>query len=211
MKYWLPFIFSLGFLAAGAQDSLTVKPGSGPEFWLDYGKVTLYATSFESKLEGALTWRFGKVAPIIAGGYSELNPEQAIKNGEFIIEGWYIRGGLEYYMSLNRKNRFIVGGRYGYASFSENGSYLITSDLWPDETGSFEREGLTATWAELVLGSEMTLGESRFMAGGYFSLRVLINREEFEPVDSYAIPGYGRTIDKTIPALQLYIKFSLAR
>ncbi len=214
MKYFILFIFSVCIaITAAGQDSTRARPGSGPEIWIDYGKLAFYMTDFESKLEGGVTWRIGRVAPTFLAGISELNPEQAIKNGEYTVEGTYWRAGLEYYIALDRsgKNRLIVGGRYGSSSFSERGSFVISSNLWPDETGFFERNDLTATWAEVVTGSEMTLGTSRFVMGGYFTLRVLIDREKFEPIDTYAIPGYGRTVDKTVPALQLYLKFSLAR
>lgn len=212
MRYCILFIFScLISTATRGQDSTVVTAGSGPEIWIDYGKLGLYLTDFESKLEGGFTWRFGRVSPVLHAGYSELNPEQAIKNGTYEARGWYLRAGLEYYIPLNRRNRFIVGARYAYSSFDETGSYIISSNLWPDESGSFTRSGLTASWAEIVTGSEMTLGESRFVMGGYFSLRILIDRETFDLFDTYAVPGYGRTVDKTVPALQLYLKYSLAR
>jgi hypothetical protein len=214
MKRLLLFIFSLAVIAMAepvmGQDSLQSRRAFGPEIWVDYGKIALYATEFESKLEGGFLWRFGKIAPVFIAGYSQLTPSQAIKNGEYTSEGYYFRTGLEYFLSINRKNRLILGLRYALAEFEDDGNYVISSDLWPDETGFFQRSDLSASWAELIIGSEMTLSESRWIAGGYFSLRAMIDRDEFDLLDIYAIPGYGRTTDKTIPALQLYIKFSLA-
>ncbi len=213
MRFCILFIFSiLTCLSVAGQDSLKQSRRSGPEIWIDYGKLALYATDFESKLEAGINWRIGRIAPVVHAGYSELMPKQAIKNGNYTVTGWYVRPGVEYYFPLDNRNRLILGGRYGYSEYDEVGSYLITSDLWPDESGTFERLGLTASWAELAIGSEMTLGQaSRFAMGGYFSLRVLIDRDEFDTIDTYAIPGYGRTIDKTVPALQLYIKFSVVK
>lgn len=204
------FSFSLGLTTYG-QDSLQTERSSGPEIWVDYGKILLYATDFESKLEGGINWKFGRIAPAIHVGYAELFPSQAIKNGEYSSKGMYFRGGIEYFLPIDRNNRIIVGGRYAYATFEEEAKYTITSDLWPDQNGNVSRQDLTASWVELVLGSEMSFRETRWILGGYFTLRYLLEREEFDPIDTYAIPGYGRTSDKTVPALQLYLKYSLAR
>jgi hypothetical protein len=95
------------------------------------------------------------------------------------------------------------------STFDEELSYLITSDLFEDISETVSRTGITAQWAELSIGSEAHLGEGPFYIGGYLSLRVLVSRDEFEPTDTYTIPGYGRTFDKTIPSVQLYLKWAI--
>ncbi len=200
---------------AFSQDSLT-NAGSNnlARFFIsvDYGKLATYPTDFEDKIEGGLGIRIGKhITPVIYAGMSTLNPGSVIENGQYSSEGWYIRTGIEYHHSLDGRNNLILGLRYGYSVFNESISYIITSPIFEDVSGSEERSDLSASWAEVVLGSEMRLGEGRFYLGGYFTLRVLADRMEFDPVDTYSIPGYGRTFDKTIPALQLYLKFALIR
>lgn len=224
MRYWLLFIFSLGLSLPGwsqKADSVSYSSG-GPEIWLDYGKVLLYATDFESKLEGGLTWRIGAHwAPVVAFGRAELSPGQAIKNGNYTSTGQYFRVGLEYYQAINEKNRMIFGVRYGQSAYDETGDYVINSTLWPTVESEFDRKGLKSSWGEVLIGSEMTLYKSvkdddvlypsRWKLGGYLGVRFLATRDKYEPVDTYAIPGYGRTIDQSIPFLNVFIKYSLHR
>jgi hypothetical protein len=211
------FICSLifGYFLASGQDSLNVSGRNNlPRLFImvDYGKLATLPTDFEDKLEGGIGIRIGKhFTPVLYVGSSTLSPGSVIENGRYSSEGWYIRSGIEYYKSLDGKNNLLLGLRYGYTMFSESATYIISSPIFEDVTGFVERSDLSASWAEVVLGSEMRLGEGKFYVGGYFTLRVLINREEFDPIDTYSIPGYGRTFDKSIPALQLYLKFALIR
>ncbi|MCA6073656.1 DUF6048 family protein [Fulvivirga sedimenti] len=205
----------LGHFLASGQDSVNVsRMNNLPRLFVlvDYGKLATLPTDFEDKLEAGIGIRIGKhITPVLYAGKSTLLPGSVIENGQYSSEGWYIRTGIEYYASLDGKNNLLMGLRYGYTVFSESASYVISSPLFEDVTGFVERTDLSANWAEVVLGSEMRLGDSKFYLGGYLTLRVLINREEFDPIDTYSIPGYGRTFDKTIPALQLYLKFALIR
>lgn len=210
------FIYSLILLSwpALSQDSLKDTSGGLPRVFitLDYGKLATYPFSFEQKMEAGFGFRIGKhFTPVVYAGLATLEPENEIKNGDYISEGWFVRAGLEYFIQLDPRNSLILGLRYGMSSFDETLKYTIGSDLFPDITDTATRTGLSASWAEVVFGSDMRLGESRFYLGGYFTLRIMVERDTFEPADTFRIPGYGRTIDKTVPALQLYLKFSLIR
>ena len=194
-----------------AQDSLSAA-STAPRLFIsvDYGKIATLPTDFEQKIEAGIGFRLGRhLIPVFYAGTATLTPENYIKNGQYTSEGWYIRAGLEYMLSLDTRNNLLFGVRYGLSNFSETGEYIVSSDLFDDVTGTESREDLNASWGELIIGSEMRLGESRFYTGGYFTLRILAKRTEFDPVDTYSIPGYGRTIDKSVPALQLYLKFAI--
>jgi len=208
------FICSLIALCATAfgQDSLKYPRPATLFVSLDYGKLGTLPTEFETKLEAGVGFRIGRhLVPVLYAGISTLTPENAIVNGTYTSEGWYFRTGLEYVMFIDARNSFSVGLRYAQSNFDEEATYVIVSDLFEDITDEVERSGLSARWAEFVIGSEMQLGDSRFYAGGYFTLRIMVDRDEFDPIDTRSIPGYGRTVDKTVPALQLYFKFALLR
>jgi hypothetical protein len=199
-------------LVQAQEDS--VSTGSPPRLFLsiDYGKIATLPTNFETKIEGGLGFRVGKhLMPVIYSGTSTLQPDNAIVNGTYQSKGWYFRAGLEYIFSLDLRNNLIFGARYGQSFFNEELTYVIESELFDNLTGSAERYDLGAAWTEVVVGSEMQLGEGPFFVGGYFTFRILVNRDEFEPFDTERIPGYGRTVDKTVPALQLYLKLALIR
>ena len=195
-----------------AQKDTTSVDVERPRFYVlvDYGKIATLATNFETKVEGGVGFRLSKNLFVVGYvGNAKLVPNNAIENGTYEASGLYFRTGIDYYFSIDQVNSLILGARYAQSSFQETLSYAISSDLFDPVEQTVTRDNISAQWAELSIGSEAHLGEGPFYAGGYFSLRVLVDRDEFDPTDTYTIPGYGRTFDKTIPAIQLYLKVKL--
>lgn len=194
---------------SNSSDSLKLEVKAGLQIYLDYGKVLTLATSFESKFEVGVAYQFkNKFSPNFQVGTSSLEPPPAFENGEYKSEGTFFKLGLNYALPFDINNMFYGGVKFGFASYSESGTYIITTDIWPDFEESFERNGLTANWYELILGSEKKMEASNWIIGGYFSLRILGSRDEFESIDTFAIPGYGRALDSTVPAVNLYLKYA---
>jgi hypothetical protein len=150
-----------------------------------------------------------------------LDPLKAYDNAiYYTIEGSYFRAGLDYYLSVDLRNFLYFGFRYGLSQFEDRGKFLIESEFWPDYEEEFGDAGLTASWYELILGSETRLQigqpESKIyirnlFLGWKFRFRILGQFENREEPLIYAIPGYGRTFDKTIPAVNFYIKYRLGK
>jgi hypothetical protein len=69
-----------------------------------------------------------------------------------------------------------------------------------------KREDLEANWVELILGSESSVKGNLYF-GFTFRMRFLIQSDNFEPFEVYFVPGYGRTFDNFVPALNLYVKY----
>lgn len=196
---------------------------SGFEVYVDYGKVLTLATKFESKYEGGVNFRlYGRY--ILAGefGYAILNPLKAYDNAlNYTITGSYFRAGIDYSINIDKKNALYGGVRYGSSSFSDKGEFLLTSDFWEDYGESFGSDNLHADWFEIIFGSKarLNIGKSskeETPRGGLFigwkaRVRILWHFENREEPRVYAIPGYGRTFDNSIPALNLYIKYRFGR
>jgi len=196
---------------------------SGIEIYLDYGKVLTLATKFESKYEGGINFRFyGKY--ILAGefGYAVLDPLKAYDNAlNYTITGSYFRAGIDYYINIDKKNALYGGVRYGASKFADEGEFLLKSDFWEDYGESFGSDDIHADWFEIIFGSETRLNLSKsskekVSRGGLFlgwkaRVRILWHFENREEPRIYAIPGYGRTFDNSIPALNLYIKYRFGR
>ena len=204
-------------------DTTTVvkkKLFSGVEILVDYGKLLLIPSKFESKMEFGVNLRFFERI-VLAGEYgiATIDPLKAYDNAVFYtVEGSYFRAGLDYYLSIDKKNHLYFGYRYGASQFEDKGKFLIDSEFWPDYEEEFGDAGLTASWSELVLGSETQLQigkpESKIhiqnlFLGWKFRFRILGQFENREEPRIYTIPGYGRTFDKTIPALNFYLKYRI--
>lgn len=202
--------------AGTATDTLVIEVDAGPSIYIDYGKLLTIPTDFETKFEAGLSFRFkNRLSPNIQVGMGKLEPGGAINNGTYLSEGWYGRIGINYLMPIDNKSMLYAGVKYGMSMFDESGTYEIGSDLWDNYKDGFSYEGLQADWFEVILGSETKL-DNHWSIGGYFSLRILNKRDKpspvnttLTPIDTYAIPGYGRAFDNTTPAVNVYIRFSL--
>jgi len=201
-------IFLPGFAMAQEEDGSS--PGlpseSGLEISLDVSKLAGVFLDFETKFEGAVAAKYKtRVRLVFEAGYGELKPEKAIKNGDYTSEGIYGRLGLDFIVPLDPKNSIFFGGRYGKSRFDERAQFAVESDLFDDFQDGYSRTDLEADWGEFVFGTETNFA-SNFYFGWTFRFRILGNFDKFdEPFEVFAIPGYGRAMDKTIPALNFYI------
>lgn len=200
------------------QDSLGVEETKKPflsslAISVDYGKLAGQLLNTESKYEfGGQVELMDRVVAIGEYGFSTLNPNGAYQNTDYQSEGNYFRIGLGYKIDFKPKNNLYFSVRYAKSSFEDMGTIDITSasGIYNDLNEPFVRKGLSAQWFEVVMSSEARLWKSLY-AGFHLRLRIMDKYDEQEPLDVYSIPGYGRTFDRTIPALNLYLKYALER
>ncbi len=177
---------------------------------LDYGKLMLIASDFESKMEAGIELGIKNNFFITAEyGQSQLAPN-AYTNTNYKVEGNYYRIGLGYKRAMSAKTNMGLSLRYAAANYQDEGVIKIesTSELFDEVDEPFARENLSANWYELVFNSESELMSNLYL-GFNFRVRFMSSYDKQSPIDTYAIPGYGRTFDKSVPALNLYIKYKL--
>ncbi|MEP2024428.1 MAG: DUF6048 family protein [Reichenbachiella sp.] len=219
-KCFLVLLAFISFQAFG-QDSLRVdEESSVPMPFLstvaisvDYGKLFGQLLDSESKFEfGGQVELKDRFVLIGEYGFSTLNPNGAYQNTDYQSEGNYFRVGLGYKIDFTPKNNLYFSALYANSSFEDKGTLDITSasGIYSDLTEPFVRKDLSAQWFEVVMSSEAKLWKGLY-AGFHLRLRIMGKYDEQEPLDVYTIPGYGRTFDQSIPALNLYIKYALAR
>lgn len=215
VKRRLLFITSLILLTSmvSAQDSLdSTRTGRVviPSLYIDYGKLFTIPTDFETKYEGGIELMFLEKFPLIVeAGHATLTPEGAYANGVYESKGLYYRIGAGYIGQLLPKNKIGLTFRYAASSFSEDGEIFIESPSGAqnDFSQTIKREDLTATWYEVVVYSDRKLNDL-LTIGIHLRFRILSSYDEQAPVDVYAIPGYGRAFDSTIPAMNFFLKVS---
>ncbi|RKS42675.1 hypothetical protein BC962_3132 [Gillisia mitskevichiae] len=117
-------------------------------------------------------------------------------------KGSYIKLGADYNAYENwagMENAIIIGLRYGFSTFSQTlESYAIStqtpyfgSDLRVDPE---ESTGLTASWAELVVGVKVELFQNLYL-GANVQLKRRISESTPSNMDNLYIPGFGATND----------------
>lgn len=197
------------------EDTISIQEGSFLDhisLVLDYGKVLALATYFESKNE--LGVELGFVNNFFLSteyGRGEISPNNAYTNTNYKSKGNYLRLGFGYNRPIRDKYNMGLSVKYAESKFSDEGTIKIesTSGLFNSTADSFERTNLTAQWFEIVLHSE-SLIKTNLYTGFKFSVRRMFKYDIQSPIDVYTIPGYGRTFDKSTPALNLYIKYRLS-
>lgn len=182
-----------------------------PSIYIDYGKLLTLPSSQETKYEGGIELLFLEKYPLILeAGSATLNPDQAFANGTYESTGVYYRVGTGFYSQFKPKNKLGLTFRYGASMFDESGRTISESPSGTQEADirRLDRGGsLSASWFEAVIYSDRTINDL-LSIGINIRLRVLIDYDEQSPVDVYAIPGYGRSFDNSIPAANLFLKVS---
>ena len=204
---------SLGFSQPQEEteaDSTDARRTFIPSIYIDYGKLLTVPMEMETKYEGGVELLFLEKFPIILEvGSATLTPDQAFSNGDYESSGIYYRIGTGIYSQFQPKNKLGLTFRYGISSFDEANRITLQSPSGVQETTieTLNRQNLSASWIEAVIYSDRKFNDLLTL-GINIRLRVLQDYDEQSPVDVYAIPGYGRSFDKSIPAANLFLKVS---
>jgi len=196
------------------QNALEVKEPKRfftPSVYLDYGKLLTIPFAFETKYEGGIAFLLlEQFSMIFEAGSATLSPKGAFTNGSYESKGFYYRLGLGYVKSKDLEHYIGISLRYGAASFDEYGRISVksTSGIQDDLVRTINRKDLTASWWELVVSTDRQLFKNAemFWIGFNLRMRMLQSYDSQEEIDVYAIPGYGRAFDKTIPAANFFLK-----
>lgn len=213
MRLYFALLFIGSHLLCFAQDSLASSPIVIPSLYFDYGKTFNSLFDGYRKTEGGLELTLDNSWQVIGElGHWSLEPESAIENGFYKVNGTYWRLGFGYIPSVKPDSRLGIGLRYGFASFVDQGNYTIAGgdSSNPALTEEFKRRDLSASWYELVFYSDKTI--NRWITLGFLvRLRRMNTYDKFQPVDVVTVPGYGRAQDRISPAVNLFLKIPLVK
>lgn len=141
----------------------------------------------------------------IAGeiGFEEKNTINDYLN--ITTKGSYIKGGIDFNMYqnwLDMDNMIYAGFRVGASSFSHDlNSFTVYSidQYWqPQLTSNNKQEikGLTAFWAEVILGMKAELVNNLYL-GLNVQLKMSVRQTIPNNFDNVYIPGFGKTYDSS--------------
>ncbi|SFD25006.1 hypothetical protein SAMN04487987_107114 [Algibacter pectinivorans] len=117
--------------------------------------------------------------------------------------GSYIKGGVDFNMYdnwLDMDNMIYTGFRVGASTFSHDlNSFTVYSidQYWAPQYSSEVKEefkGLTAIWAEIILGMKAELFNN-FYIGLNLQLKALVTETVPVNFENVYIPGFGKTYD----------------
>lgn len=177
----------------------------------DYGKLIGLFIPTETKYEGGLQLDFwDKLIVVGEYGVATLEPNGAYINAGYVSEGSYYRAGIGYKVNMKPGNNLFISFRYAQSNFSDKGNVEVASatGIYDPLEEPFERKDEKATWYEVVLSSEKQMWKGLHL-GFHVRLRVMGEYNQQAPLDIFAVPGYGKTQDKVVPALNLYVKYAL--
>ena len=201
----LLFVISAGAQQAQAvQDSVQYKETYGIRVGIDLSKPlrTLLDDTY-SGIELVGDYRVYKNYYVAAElGTSKITFEG--DNIETFTNGSYIKVGGDYnaYENwLDMQNAIFVGVRYGFSTFSQTldeyriytSSDYFGADIREDNT---ETTGLTASWAEVMVGIKVEVLNNLFLSANV-QLKRRIGQNSPTNFDNLAIPGFGRTYDSS--------------
>ena len=213
--YFISLTFLLLFSVSGnaqnesiidtASDSIKIKEKYGLRIGGDIGKlIRSFADDDYTGFEVSADYRLKKRL-YIAGelGIDEKNTTTNYLN--VTTSGSYLKAGIDYNMYqnwLDMDNMIYAGFRVGASTFSHKlNSYTIysTDQYWsPHLTSNDLKEfnGLTAFWAELILGIKAELFNNLYL-GLNVQLKVLASETESDNFENIYIPGFNKTYDSS--------------
>lgn len=185
-------------------DTLVYKQKYGLRLGADISKLarTFFDdnyTGFEIMGDYRLTKRIYLAGEI---GNEERTIENEVLNNT--TKGSYFKGGIDlnfYKNWLDMENMIYVGFRGGASTFSQSLNsydiYNVYNQYWDQqftvEEGT-EYSGLTAIWAEIIIGIKAELFNN-FYAGINAQLKGLITETAPDNFENLYIPGFNRTYD----------------
>jgi hypothetical protein len=174
---------------------------------IDYGRLFMNLISpREHRYEGSLSVLFKKnILLSMTVGYEQPAKEKTAAKGnkcDYTVEGMYGRVGLDYFARYNLRSNLYTGLRYGRSHFTNSTQPASEKVI---------RQPLTASWWEVVVGSEYQIFKDFGLYTGFiFHLKVLGNFDTFKPATNYIVPGYGRNVNLIEPSITLYIKYKIS-
>lgn len=121
-------------------------------------------------------------------------------NLNFTTKGSYLKIGFDYNAHnnwLNLENMIYVGLRYGFSTFNQTlNSYKVynPNPYWEEDDQSVsgtEYNGLTAHWAEAVVGIKTQVFRNVFV-GFSFRMNRLLSDKQPDGFENLHIPGYNK-------------------
>ena len=190
-------------IAIAVQDSTIIKQKYGLRVGVELSKLIRTAVDDDYQgFEVVGDYRITK-ALYLAG---EFGAEKKTEYNDFYnatTQGSYFKVGVDYntYSNWLDMDNMIYGGlRLGASTFSQTlNSYSIYTEnqYWSPQFSSSdlkEYNGLTALWAELVVGLKVQIANNLFL-GAHLQLKGLIAQSEPDNFENLYIPGFYKTYD----------------
>lgn len=185
------------------KDSVVKTDRYGLRVGVDLYKLTrgLYDKDYKG-IEVVADWRLTKKYYLAAElGFEDKTTDDDRLNST--ATGTYIKGGFDYNFYenwLDMENLITIGLRGGFSTFSQDlNSYKIynPNPYWGEESSLVVNQkynGLSAAWAEVVLGLKAEVFQNLFVGFGV-QLKLLAMNNKPSGFDNLYIPGFNRTYD----------------
>ena len=184
-------------------DTLIYKQKYGLRLGADLGKLA--RTFIDDNYTGfEITGDYRLTKKLYLAG--ELGTEERTITTDFLdvtAAGSYFKAGIDYnsYQNwLDMQNMIYFGFRTGVSTFNQTvNRYTVynVNQYWPTQFTSDEAlkvDGLTAIWAEIIVGIKAELFSNLFL-GLNVQIKRLITEDEPEGFENLYIPGFNRTFD----------------
>ena len=185
-----------------AQDTIVQKTKYGLRFGLDLSKPL--RSVLEEGYQGVELLADFRIQDrfYLAAEIGSEKKDYDAPNINALTKGSYLKIGINYNAYLNwagMTNEIFTGLRYGFSSFSQELlGYEIysTNQSFPATyvTQNIEYEGLTAHWAEFMLGVKTQVFNNVYLSLN-LQLKRKISETQPENFDNLYIPGFNTTND----------------
>lgn len=215
LTYFISIIFVLAFcvsvnaqndsIPSTVKDTLIIKEKYGLRIGADLSKLA--RSFFDDEYTGfEIAGDFRLKKRLYLAG--EIGFEEKTTINDYLditSKGSYLKAGVDFNLYqnwLDMDNMIFVGFRIGASTFSQNlNSFTVYSSdqYWAPQLTSNdlqEFDGLTAIWAELIVGLKVELVNNLFL-GLNAQLKFMGSETEPDNFGNVFIPGFNKTTDSS--------------
>lgn len=199
ISIFLMLVFSFSFSQEEeTKDSIVIKNKYGIRVGVDLSNpITSFINKDRKGFEIVGDYRITKNW-YAATELGYLKNTSDLDNLNFTTTGQYIKLGADYNVYdnwLDMDNLVYLGIRYGFSTFSQklNSANIFSNSQLPQQTVDAPKEftGLTAHWAEVVLGIKVEVLNNFFLGFSFSGKRMLSTKQPSNFKNLYA-PGFNR-------------------
>ncbi len=135
--------------------------------------------------------------PVFENGYDIMKITTKYIN--YKGQGTYSRIGIDYNLleakSINERDLFYVGFRYGFTLANQQVKQYMIDSYWGSTTSQFGNQSYFAHWGEILVGIKGEIFHNFYM-GWSVRGKVRFNKADLNMPPVYFIPGYGHAEKK---------------
>lgn len=146
----------------------------------------------------------------LVGEYGKYKTITYAETFRYDNEGEFFRVGFDYNIMHNsiENNVFFIGLRYAQSVFDDQTSFVLENPIWGTQPIVAGNLGVMGRWYEITSGLKVRIWNQIYL-GYTFRIKFILRLDGVGTVDTFSVPGFGRTDRTTTVGLNYQIFYRI--